>query len=230
MFLGAFVNFAAVIAGSMIGLFFKNKLGEKYNDALINAMALGVAGIGITYSIKTENVLVMIVSILIGTILGTMLQIDSRLDKLGIRIQSRLKSAQNGFSEGFAGASILYCVGSMAIMGCIDSGLHQNNSILFTKSLIDAVTSVFLASTMGIGVLFSAFSVLIYEGLLTLFFSLFAGSLDLAVINEMSAVGGAILIGIAINMLKLKKIKTADMVISLFMPIMIMPLFGLLGF
>jgi uncharacterized membrane protein YqgA involved in biofilm formation len=230
MFLGSFVNFAAIIAGSLLGLFFKNRLNQKYQDALVNAMALGVAGIGITYSIKTGNILVMIVSLLIGTILGTILQIDSGLDKLGVRLQSRLKNTQDGFSEGFAGASILYCVGSMAIMGCIDSGLHQNNDILFTKSLIDAVTSVFLASAMGVGVLFSAFSVLFYEGLLTLFFSLFAGSLDISVINEMSAVGGAILIGIAINMLKIKKIKTADMVISLFVPIAIMPLLNLIGF
>lgn len=230
MFIGAFVNFAAVIAGSMIGLFFKNKLSQKYHDALINAMALGVVAIGITYSVKTENVLVMIISLLLGTLAGTFLMIDSRLDKLGDKLQSRLKNTQDGFSEGFAGASILYCVGSMAIMGCIDSGLYQNNSILFTKSLIDAVTSVFLASAMGIGVLFSAFSVLIYEGLLTLFFSLFAGSLDMSVINEMSAVGGAILIGIALNMLKIKKIKTADMVLSLFVPIAIMPLMRLIGF
>ncbi|OQB25171.1 MAG: putative membrane protein YdfK [Firmicutes bacterium ADurb.Bin182] len=229
MFIGAIVNFAAVLTGSAIGLLFKSKLNPKYHDALIKAMALGVAAIGISYSVKTENILIMIVSLLLGTLTGTFLKIDERLEKLGDRLQSRFKYANNGFSEGFAGASILYCVGSMAIMGCIDSGLHQNNDILFTKSLIDAVTSVFLASALGIGVLFSAFSVLIYEGLLTLFFALFAGNLELSVITEMSAAGGVILMGIAVNMLKLGKIKTADMVLSLFMPVAVVPLLNLIN-
>jgi uncharacterized protein len=117
----------------------------------------------------------------------------------------------------------------MAILGCLESALNQNSGILLTKSIMDGVSSIFLASAMGIGVLFSAFTVLIYQGLLTLLFSLFAGSLDMNVINEISAVGGAILIGIAINMLKLKKIKSADMVISLFLPIAIVPLLKLIG-
>jgi uncharacterized membrane protein YqgA involved in biofilm formation len=229
MFNGVIVNFLAIIAGSLIGLFFKNKLKQRFHTALIDAIALGVIGIGITYAIKTENLLVLIISLIIGTLLGTILKIDDRLDSLGVKIQSRLKNVQGAFSEGFAGASILFCVGSMAIMGCMDSGLRAENGILYTKSLMDGVTSIFFASAMGVGVLFSAVSVLIYEGLLTVVFSLFAGNLDIAVINEISAVGGVILIGIAVNMLKLKKIKTADMIFSLFLPIAIIPLLALLG-
>ena len=229
MFLGVLVNFLAVIAGSIAGLFFKNKLHARYQKALTDVIALGVVGVGITYAVKTQNLLVMILSLIIGTLLGTLIRIDDKLESLGNRLQSRMKVADGSFAEGFAGASILYCVGSMAIMGCLSSALSGDHSILFTKSIMDGVTSVFLASTMGIGVMFSAFSVLLYQGLLTLGFSLFAGGLDSAVVSEISAVGGIILFGIAVNMLGLKKVKTGDMALSLFIPIGLLPLMALLG-
>lgn len=229
MFLGVIVNFLAVIAGSAIGLFFKNKLAVRYQKALTDVIALGVLGIGILYTIKTQNLLVMILSIIIGTLLGTLIRIDDRLESLGNKMQSRMKMTDGSFAEGFAGASILYCVGSMAIMGCLSSALSNDHSILLTKSIMDGVTSVFLASTMGVGVLFSAFSVLVYQGLLTLGFSLFAGGLDSVIVGEISAVGGIILFGIALNQLGIKKVKTGDMALSLFAPIGLLPLLKLLG-
>lgn len=229
MFTGVIVNFAAVIAGSAIGLFFREKLKPRYQTALADAIALGVIGIGVMYVIKTQNILVLVLSLILGTLLGTLLRLDDRLGRLGGKLQNRLKSSQDTFSEGFAGASILFCVGSMAIMGSLEGALGGGCGILLTKSIMDGVTSVFLASAMGTGVLFSAFPVLIYEGALTLLFSLFAGGIDNAVMTEISAVGGAILIGIAINMLKLKKIKTADMVISLFAPLAVIPLLNLIS-
>lgn len=229
MFTGVAVNFAAVAAGSLIGLFFKNKLKEKYHTALVDAIALGVISIGASYVIKTENILVLIISLIAGTLAGTFLGIDERLDSLGERLKKRLKSEEGAFSEGFAGASILFCVGSMAVLGCLGSALSGDDSILLTKSVMDGVSAVFLASALGAGVFFSAFSVLLYQGLLTLLFRLFAGGLDPAAINEMSAAGGAILIGIAFNMLGIKKIKAADMVLSLFIPLALLPLMKLLG-
>ena len=229
MFLGVIVNVLAVVAGSAVGLFFKNKLKERYQKALTAVIALGVVGIGASYAIKTQNLLVMILSLIIGTLLGTWIRIDDRLESLGDKLQSRIKQAGGTFAEGFAGASILFCVGSMAIMGCMNSALSGNHDILLTKSIMDGVTSVFLASAIGVGVMFSALSVLIYQGLLTLGFSLFAGGLDSAVVNEISAVGGIILFGIAINMLQLKKVKTGDMALALFAPIGLVPLIALLG-
>jgi uncharacterized membrane protein YqgA involved in biofilm formation len=229
MFLGVIVNVLAVVAGSAVGLFFKDKLHERYQKALTNVIALGVVGVGVTYAIKTQNLLVMILSLIIGTLLGTWIRIDDRLERLGDRMQSRLKQAGSTFAEGFAGASILYCVGSMAIMGCMNSALNGDHAILFTKSVMDGVTSIFLASALGVGVMFSAVAVLVYQGLLTLGFSLFAGSLDSAVVSEISAVGGIILFGIAINMLQLKKVKTGDMALALFVPIGLVPLLNLLG-
>jgi uncharacterized membrane protein YqgA involved in biofilm formation len=229
MFTGVIVNFAAVIACSAIGLLLGNKLKEKYRTALADAIALGTAGIGIMYIIKTQNILVLMLSLILGTLAGTLLKIDDRLERLGETLQNRFKGKNDTFSEGFAGASILFCVGSMAIMGSLESALSGKADILLTKSIMDGVISVFLASAMGLGVLFSAFPVLIYEGALTLLFSLFAGGIDNAVMTEVSAAGGAVLIGIAINMLKLKKIKTADMIVSLFMPIAVMPLLNLIN-
>lgn len=227
MYTGVIVNFAAVLAGSAIGLFLKNKLNKKYQTALTDAIALGVMGIGVMYIIKTQNVLVLIISLIIGTLVGTLLKIDDRLESLGEKLQKRLKNDQDTFSEGFAGASILFCVGSMAIMGSFEGAMQGKSDILLTKSIMDGVTSIFLASALGMGVLFSAFPVLIYQGGLTLLFSLLAGGIDNAAMTEVSAVGGAILIGIAINMLKLKKIKTADMVLSLFLPLAVLPLLSL---
>lgn len=229
MFTGVLVNFGAVIAGSLIGIFFKGKLNQKYQTALQDVIALGVIGIGVKYIIGTNNPLVLIMSLIMGTLLGTLLKIDDRLDSLGGKLQSKLKSKQETFSEGFAGASILYCVGSMALMGCLQGALESKSDILLTKSIMDGVTSVFLASALGVGVLFSAFSVLIYQGALVLLFHAFAGGIADEAVVEMSAVGGAILIGIAINMLKLKKVKTADMVISLFMPLAVIPLIKLIA-
>ena len=222
MFTGVIVNFAAVIACSAIGLLLGNKLKEKYRTALADAIALGTAGIGIMYIIKTQNILALMLSLILGTLAGTLLKIDDRLERLGETLQNRFKGKNDTFSEGFAGASILFCVGSMAIMGSLESALSGKSDILLTKSIMDGVISVFLASAVGLGVLFSAFPVLIYQGALTLLFSLFAGGIDNAVMTEVSAAGGAVLIGIAINMLKLKKIKTADMIVSLFMPLAVM--------
>lgn len=229
MFTGVIVNFAAVIACSAIGLLLGNKLKEKYRTALADAIALGTAGIGIMYIIKTQNILVLMLSLILGTLAGTLLKIDDRLERLGETLQNRFKGKNDTFSEGFAGASILFCVGSMAIMGSLESALSGKSDILLTKSIMDGVISVFLASAVGLGVLFSAFPVLIYQGALTLLFSLFAGGIDNAVMTEVSAAGGAVLIGIAINMLKLKKIKTADMIVSLFMPLAVMPLLNLIN-
>lgn len=229
MFTGVLVNFGAIIAGSLIGMFFRGRLNQKYQTALLDVIALGVIGIGVKYVIGTNDPLVLVTSLIIGTLVGTLLKIDDRLDSLGGKLQSKLKNGQETFSEGFAGASILYCVGSMAIMGCLQGALEGKSDILLTKSIMDGVTSVFLASALGVGVLFSAFSVLIYQGLLVLLFRAFAGGIAGEAIVEMSAAGGAILIGIAVNMLKLKKLKTADMVLSLFMPLAVMPLIKLLG-
>jgi len=227
--LGVIVNVLAVAVGGAVGLLFRNALHERYQSALTSAIALGVAGVGATYAIKTENLLVMILSIIIGTLLGTWIRVDDRLQRLGERLQHHVRQSGGTFAEGFAGASILYCVGSMAIMGCMNSALSGDHAVLFTKSVMDGVTSVFLASTLGVGVIFSAFSVLVYQGLLTLGFSLFAGSLSNTLVNEISAVGGIILFGIAINMLQLKKVKTGDMALALLMPIGLVPLLNLLG-
>jgi uncharacterized membrane protein YqgA involved in biofilm formation len=229
IFTGVLVNFAAVVAGSLIGLFFKDKLKQRYHTALIDAIALGVAAIGASYTIKTQNILVMMVSLIIGTLAGTFLKINDRLDSFGERMKDRMKIAEGSFSEGFAGASILFCVGSMAILGCIESGLNNNHTILLTKSIMDGVTSIFLASALGAGVLFSAGSVLVYQGILVLLASLLSGLLGADAVNEMSAVGGVILLGIAVNMLGIKKIKAADMVLSLFLPIAVLPLIKLLS-
>ncbi len=229
MFTGVLVNFGAVIAGSLIGMLFRGRLNQRFQTALLDVIALGVIGFGVIYIIKTQNPLVLVISLIIGTLIGTLLKKDDRLGNLGGKLQSKLNNNQETFSEGFAGASILYCVGSMAIMGCLEGALENKSDILLTKSIMDGVASVFLASALGVGVLFSAFSVLIYQGALVLLFYALGSGIAEDVIKEMSAVGGAILIGIAINMLKLRKLKTADMVLSLFMPLAIMPLIKLFG-
>lgn len=227
------VNAVAVVLGSFIGLLAKNGIKEKYARTITAGLALCVMVIGIMSAVLTANILIVIVSIVIGIIIGELLDIEGRLERLGIRLKSRFggKAENSRFTEGFVSASLLFCVGSMAIMGSLEAGINNNYSVIFSKSVIDAVTSVTLAAAMGIGVMISAAAVLIYQGAITLLAAWVGPFLSAAVVTEMSAVGGAMLIGIAINMLGLGKenIRVGNMLPAIFLPIGLLPLFDWIG-
>ena len=222
---GAVANAAVILLGGIIGSFMKKGIPKKYGDSIMHAISLFTFGMGIMFFLKSKEIMVVIISLIIGTLLGEWIDIEKRLENLGNAIQSRMKAGYGNFSEGFVTASLIFCVGSMAIMGAMQSGLSGNHDILFAKTALDAMSSIIFASAMGIGVAFSSAIVLIYEGGLSLAAAAVAPYLSNAVVDEMTAVGGILLMGLSISVLDIKKIKAGNMLPALLVPVVIMVFF-----
>ena len=220
--LGAAANAAAVFAGGIIGMFMKKGLPKRFGDSIMHALALFTFGLGVVFFMKSQELMVLIMSLVLGTLIGELIDIEKRLEGLGGSLQSKLKGVGGNFSEGFVTSSLLFCVGSMAIMGSLQSGLSGNHEVLYAKAAIDVVASLIFASAMGFGVAMSAIPVLIYEGGLSLAASAVAPYLSTAVVDEMTAVGGVLLMGLAISILEIKKIRVGNMLPGIFLPIIIM--------
>ena len=235
--LATVINAVLILAGSALGVLFKNRIPTRFNAILTHALGLCVLGIGIVSAIGTENTLCVIVCMVLGTILGEALRIEDRLDGAGELLRKRLTGGGDSsrFTEGFVTASVLFCVGSMAIMGSMEAGIQGKYDILISKGVIDGVTAITLASAMGVGVAFSSLPLILYQGGLTLLFAQAGPFLDSAAVTEMSAVGGTIIMGIAVNMLGLgkSKIRVGNMLPAIFLPLAYLPaaqrLAGLLG-
>ncbi|WP_326907468.1 DUF554 domain-containing protein [Sedimentibacter sp. MB31-C6] len=218
--LGTIVNSLAIIIGGLVGFFFKNIIPEKLSDSLLKASGLAVVAIGIKLSLSGENLTLLIISILIGTFIGELLDIEARLDNLGAAVQDKLKNKESNITAGFVSCTLVYCVGSMAIVGSIQSGLTGNNEILFSKALLDGIISISMAVSMGIGVVFSSISVFIYQGTITILAQFLQSILNDAVINEMTSVGGVLIMAIGLNFLEIKRIKVGNMLPAVFLPIL----------
>ncbi|MCY6371252.1 DUF554 domain-containing protein [Clostridium ganghwense] len=222
---GTIVNFFAIIIGSLIGMLLKGGINEKISKSIMNGLALCVLFIGILNIIDVHNklgsnsVLVIIISIVVGTAIGEIIDIDDKIERLGKNIESKFKRSGGGIAEGFVTCSLLFCVGAMAIIGSLESGLSGSYKTLFAKSVLDGITSIVFASSLGIGVMISAVSVFIYQGLITIGASFLKGILIGAVINNMTAIGGILIIGLAFNMLGTAKIKVANLLPAVFLPI-----------
>ena len=232
--LAVFVNMATVRIGSAIGILFRNKIKENYIKTIITALALVTFVIGITSAITTQDLLCVIVCMALGTILGELLRLDDRINNAGDALKRKvLKGRFEGsrFTEGFVSACILFCVGSMTIMGSLEAGVNHNYSIIFAKSALDFVSAMMFGAAMGVGVAFSALFILVFQGGITLLAGLVSPYLSQAVITEMTAVGGTILIGMGFNMLELsdKRVKVANMLPAIFLPIAYVPFAAWLG-
>ncbi len=226
--LAVFVNMATVLLGSAIGILFRKRIKESYTKAIISALALVTMVIGITSAIPTQNLLCVIVCMALGTMLGELLRLDDRINGAGDWLKSKVlkgKAEGSRFTEGFVSACILFCVGSMTIMGSLEAGVNHNYSIIFAKSALDFVSSMMFGAAMGVGVPFAALFILVFQGGLTLLAGLVSPYLSQAVITEMTAAGGTILIGMGLNMLELseKRIKVANMLPAIFLPIAYIP-------
>jgi uncharacterized membrane protein YqgA involved in biofilm formation len=216
--LGTIVNTLSIIVGSLIGLFFKGSIPEKYSKTIMHGIGLAVVLIGIKTALKTDAIFIVIISLAVGSFVGELLRIEDRLDQLGNWIGGRLSKDSKGISKGFVSASLLYCVGAMAIVGSMESGLTGNHQTLFAKSILDGIGSVLFASTLGIGVLFSAVSVFVYQGLITITASSLKPLLLPEVVSQMSAVGGLLILAIGIGLLEIKKIRIGNMLPAIFIP------------
>lgn len=217
--LGTIVNTLSIILGSLIGLSFKGKIPEKYSQTIMHGIGLAVVLIGIKTALNTDAILVVIISFVIGSIIGELLGIEDRLDRTGDWIGKRFSKSSDGVSKGFVSASLLYCVGAMAIVGAMESGLTGNHQTLFAKSVLDGVGSIIFASTLGIGVLFSAISVFAYQGFITLAAASIKPYLLPEVVSQMSAVGGLLIFAIGLSLLEIKKIKIGNMLPAIFIPL-----------
>jgi len=217
--LGTIVNTVSIIAGSLIGLLFKGGISEKYNRTMMQAIGLAVVLIGVKTALKTDAILVVILSLAIGGILGELLGIEDRLELLGNWIGKRLSKDSTGIARGFVSASLLFCVGAMAIVGSMESGLAGDHQTLFAKSILDGISSVFFASTLGIGVIFSAASVFVYQGFITMTASFLGQFLVPDVVSQMSAIGGLLILAIGIGLLEIKKIKVGNILPAIFIPL-----------
>ena len=218
--LGTIVNTLSIIVGSLIGLFFKGKIPEKYSQTIMHGIGLAVVLIGIKTALNTDAILIVIISLVIGSIIGEFFRIEDRLDRLGIWIGKRFSKKDDPISKGFVSASLLFCVGAMAIVGAMESGLTGNHQTLFAKSTLDGISSIIFTSTMGIGVIFSSISVFIYQGFITVTASSIKPYLQPEVVSQMSAVGGLLIFAIGINLLDIKKIKIGNMLPAICIPLL----------
>jgi uncharacterized membrane protein YqgA involved in biofilm formation len=228
------INAVLVLLGSAVGLLFKRNIKESWSKAIMTALGLCVLLIGVSGAVKTQNVLCVILSMVFGTILGELLRIEDRLDALGDLLKRRLmKGRESGrFTEGFMTASLMFCVGSMAIVGSMEAGISHNYSTILSKSALDCVTAVTLSAAMGVGVAFSAAAVLVYQGLLTLLFIFIGDFLPGATVTEMSATGSLLIIALGLNMLGVtgeRRIRAGNMLPAVFLPIALLPLMQWVG-
>ena len=217
--LGTLVNAGAIAAGGAVGLLLRGGISSRYSTTVMQAMSLAVLLIGLSNALKTNQVLLLILCLAVGSILGESMRIEDRMEEAGNWFQKRFSVGGEGFSRGFVTTSLLFCVGALAIVGSLESGLAGDHRTLFAKSLIDGIASVVFASTLGLGVLFSSVSVLIYQGAITLSASLISKFLTAEVINEMSAVGGLLIAAVGCNMLEIKRIRVGNMLPAIFLPL-----------
>ncbi|PKM93445.1 MAG: DUF554 domain-containing protein [Firmicutes bacterium HGW-Firmicutes-1] len=221
--LGSIVNAVAIVLGCLLGLLVKNGLKDKYKEIVMHGIGLSVLFIGTSSAISgllnpdSESIL-FILSLVIGGLVGEWIGIERRLEGLGDFLQKKIGKGEHNISQGFVTASLIFCVGTMAIIGSLESGLRNNHNMLFAKAVLDGITAIILTTTLGIGVVFSAVAVLLYQGTIVVFASYIEPYLSVDIIREMSIVGGILIVGIGLSMLDILRVKTANMLPAILVP------------
>jgi uncharacterized membrane protein YqgA involved in biofilm formation len=223
--LGTLINAGTVILGSIIGLILHQRLPKKITTIVFQGIGLFTLFLGFSMAAKTNHYLIMIFSIVIGSIIGQLFSIDSALDRFSNYLKQKVRSDNDKFTDGLITAFLLFCMGSMTILGAFEEGLGGRPNLLLSKSILDGFSSVVLSAGLGIGVIFSVIPLLIYQGGLTLFAGWLGEFFKEIVINEMSAVGGLILIGLGINILEIKEIKVVNMLPGLVVAVILAYIF-----
>jgi uncharacterized membrane protein YqgA involved in biofilm formation len=213
--IGTLVNTGAVIAGSSIGLIFKKNLPEKYQTIYFQGVGLFTLVYGITMAFVISSPLLVILSLVAGGFLGVRMQLEKRAEQLGDYIQLKIRIKNDRFTEGLITSFLLFCVGSMTILGAIEEGFGKTSDILLTKSIMDFFSAIMLASGLGAGVLFSAIPLLLFQGGITLLVSIAGKDIPPEIVSELTVVGGIILIGLSFNLLKIKKIEIINLLPAL---------------
>ncbi len=213
--LGSIVNALAIIGGSLIGCWLQSRFPERIRAIVFQGLGLCVLLIGIQMALKVENILIVIFAVLLGGITGELLRLDTLFERIGNRFKKLIKSKNAKFTDGLITASLIYCIGAMAIIGSLEEGINGDPTVLFTKSILDGFASVALAATYGSGVLFAFLPVLVYQGAMTIGASFFQQYFSTLMIAQVTACGGLLIVGISINLLELTEIRLANLLPAL---------------
>lgn len=219
LFLGTFVNMATVLVGSLLGYFLYSKMPERILKMAFQAVGLFTLYIGISMALRVQNILVMVFSIVFGAAIGEWIDLDKYFNRACDWFKKKLRFNQPTFTEGLVSSFMLFCVGSMTILGAFEEGTQGNSDLLVAKAILDGVSSIALASAFGVGVTFSILPMFVFQGGLTLLAFWFGNLVPEAVIDEMSAVGGLMIIGLGLGILEIKKLKVVNMLPALFIAI-----------
>ncbi len=229
-FSGVIVNTITVLIGSGVGLLLKKGIPEKLNKAVMTALGLCAMAIGFTGIIKGQNQLVMILSMVFGTIVGTLIDIDKRLESLGDKLAKKSKTQENTFSQGFVTASLLFCVGAMTIVGSMNAGISGDNQMLYTKSVLDLISSSMLSASLGFGVMCSSVLVFVFQGALVALSMALGSFLSDFAIAELICAGSVMITALGLNLIGVTKIKVANLLPGLIFVPVFCYLFEVLGF
>lgn len=230
---GTIINFVAIVVGSVLGVLFGSRLSENLKTTVIAGMGLFTTAVGLQMFLKTENALIVLGALIFGAILGEWWGVEDGLQSLGVWLEKRLSGTSEGgsskFVRGFLTASVLYCTGPMAVLGSISDGLKGDYLTLSIKSVLDGFLSIAFASTLGIGVAFSALPVFAYQGSISLLAAQLNAIVSTSMLNEMTATGGVLLLGIGISsLLELKRIRVGNFIPSLAIAPMIVYILSLI--
>jgi len=223
--IGTLVNFGAVIVGSTIGLIIHRNLPKRYVQLIFQIMGLFTLVLGFKMALEGQQLLIMIFSLILGGLLGEVFKIEEWVNSIGDRVKRITKSKNDTFTEGMITAFLLFCVGSMTILGAIEEGMSGNPELLLIKSLMDGISAIALTVAFGIGVMFSAIPLIIFQGGLTLLASFAGEFINPVYITEITATGGVILIGLGLNLLDIKKIKVVNLLPAMLIVPLLMELF-----
>lgn len=238
--LGTLVNVIAIIIGGALGVILKKGIPERFKTTIMQAIGLSVVIVGISGALQgiftvtnqgkldRNYITGMILSLVIGSLVGEAINIEAGLDRLGIWFQNRFARNESSFAKGFVMASLVYCVGAMAIVGSLEDGLYGKTDILFAKAMLDGISAIVFSATLGIGVIFSALPVLTYQGAITALAGVLKPLLSDIVVSQMSLVGSVLILAIGFNMLELKKFKVGNMLPAIFIPLIYALIYNLI--
>ncbi len=221
---GSYINVALILVGGALGLLLKKGLPERVSDAVMKALGLCVLYIGIDGCLEGSNALIAVISMAVGTIFGSAVDLDKHMNNFAAKVEKKLSKKSDGKSnmaQGLVTATLLYCVGAMAVVGSLESGISGDYSTLATKAVLDGVSSIVLSSTLGYGVLLSVVPLFIYQGGITLLAGFVAPFLNDYTVAQMTCVGSLLIIAIALNMIGITKIKVMNSLPAVFLPVVI---------
>ncbi|MBP1639380.1 MAG: hypothetical protein H6Q17_963 [Bacteroidetes bacterium] len=213
--IGTIINTVTVLLGGTLGVIFKNHISKRFTGIFFQAVGLFTLALGIKMALEGHEILLIIFSLILGSLTGEWLKLDKRIDRFGEWCKKRFKGNNEKFSEGLITSFLLFCSGSMTILGSIQEGLGQGHELLFTKALMDGFSSLVLATTFGASVAITAVPLFIFQGGLTLMAMFFGANISMVIVNELTAVGGILLIGVALSILEVKRIKVTNMLPAL---------------